>query len=186
LTFSGFTTILSATLAAANIRFTPTFAYDVDPTLGSTAMAGFAEYAALYRYYRVQGSKIVCHFANKDTVQNCVVYVTPVNSDPGANYAVSVAQQYLANPNTKVGIIGPSLGRNTTVITHKTSTAAYGGSWNHNVQDNYCAPTVGGAPSNNWYWDIGILGTTVVSTGVVTLSTISIDIEFFELQNPAT
>jgi hypothetical protein len=185
LRFSKFVTISAAAATAANVRITPTFAYDVDPTVGSTSMAGFSEYAGMYRFYRVQKSMITVHFANEQAF-NVVVYVIPINSDPGANYSSTVAQQYLANPFCRQSILGPLTGRNTSIVRHRETTANYGGAWNRNVTDTYVGSTAGTTPSNNWFWSIGLVGTSNVSTGVDALITCDVDIEFFELANPSS
>jgi len=185
LRFSKFVTISAAAATAANVRFSPTFAYDIDPTVGSTAMAGYSEYASMYRFYRVQKSMIKVHFANEQAF-NVVVYIIPVNLDPSANYNSTQAQDYLANPFCRQSIIGPLTGRNTTVVAHSETTANYGGAWNRNVADYYTGSTAGTQPTNNWFWSVGVVGTSNVSTGVDALITLDIEIEFFELANPSS
>ncbi len=186
LRFSKFVTMSAAASTAANIIFAPTYAYDIDPTIGSTAMAGFSEYAQMYRFCRVQASNIVLHFANQQSF-NVVAYVTPVNTNPGANYAASTAQTFLANPFTRQAILGPLTGRNTAIVRHSETTAKYAGAWNARVNDTYVGSTTGASsPTNNWYWTVGVVGTASVSTGVDVLVTLDIDIEFFELTNPSS
>jgi len=185
LRFSDFVTLSAGASTAANVRFAPTFAYDVDPTVGSTAMAGFSEYASMYRFYRVTGSKAKCAFANAQAF-NVAIYLIPENVDPGANYSSSVAQQQLANPYCKSSVIGPLTGKGVATLTHSMTTAQYAGAWDHNVFDSYCGSTAGTTPSNNWFWVVGVVGTATVSTGINVLVTLDIDIEFFELANPAT
>jgi len=185
LRFSKYVTITAGAATAANIRLVPTFAYDVDPTVGSTAMAGFSEYAGMYRFYRVQMSKIHCAFANNQAF-NVIAYIIPANADPGANYSAAVAQQQLANPFCRQCILGPLTGANHQNVTHKTSTAKYAGVWDEYEIDTYVGSTSGTSPSNNWYWTIGIVGTANVTLGMDCLATVDIAIEFFELTNPAT
>jgi len=185
LRFSKFVIISAGAATAANIRIVPTFAYDVDPTVGSTSMAGYAEYAGMYRFYRVQASRIHCAFANVQAF-NLIAYVIPQNSDPGANYSSSIAQEQLANTYCKQTILGPLTGANHGVVAHRTSTSRYGGAWDHDVFDGYCGSVAGTIPTNNWYWVIGIVGTATVSTGCDILVTCDVDIEFFELVNPSS
>lgn len=63
-------------------RWTPNAAYDVDPVLGSTSTPGFAEYAALYTYYRVEKCKVHCTFSNLDNL-SISLYSVVSNTDPG-------------------------------------------------------------------------------------------------------
>lgn len=185
LRFSKFVTLSAAAATAANVRFVPTFAYDIDPTVGSTAMAGFTEYAGMYRFYRVQASKIHCAFANVQAF-NVIAYVIPSNVDPGANFNSTTAQQQLANTYCRQCILGPLTGANHQNIISRMSTAKYGGAWDEDVIDNYCGLTSGTTPTNNWYWTVGIVGTANVSTGCDVLVTLDVSIEFLELTNPSS
>lgn len=63
-------------------RYTPNAAYDVDPVLGSTSTPGFAEYAALYTYYRVEKFKVHLTITNLDNL-SISLYTTASNTDPG-------------------------------------------------------------------------------------------------------
>lgn len=75
-------------------RYTPNGAYDVDPVLGSTSTPGFAEWAALYTYYRVTKIKLQVTFSNLDNL-GVSLYSVFSNTDPGTagtnyfNYAQS-------------------------------------------------------------------------------------------------
>jgi len=184
LRFTKFLTLSAGAATAANVRFTPTFAYDVDPAVGSTSMAGFNEYGAMYRFYRCTGSTIKCEFANVQAF-NVIAYVIPQNVDPGANYSSAVAQGQLANTYSRQAILGPLTGNNNKIIVASQTTASYAGAWNHNVADFYTGSTSGGTPTNNWFWVVGVVGTATVSTGVDVLCIVDISLEFFELANPA-
>jgi hypothetical protein len=77
---------IAGTIAAAatviSKRYTPNGAYDVDPVLGSTATPGFAEYAALYSYYRVSHYNLNITFTNLDNL-SVALYTVNTNTDPG-------------------------------------------------------------------------------------------------------
>jgi hypothetical protein len=77
---------IRGTLAAAatviSKRYTVNGAYDVDPVLGSTATPGYAEYAALYTYYRVQHVRVKLDVCNLDNL-GVALYWTMNNQDPG-------------------------------------------------------------------------------------------------------
>jgi len=63
-------------------RWQPNAAYDIDPVLGSTATPGYAEYAALYTYYRVTSFKVHVKFSNLDNL-SVALYSVVSNTDPG-------------------------------------------------------------------------------------------------------
>jgi hypothetical protein len=77
---------IRGTLAAVSTviakRWQPNGAYDVDPVLGSTSTPGFAEYAALYTYYRVTSFKVHAKFSNLDNLPYAL-YSVVSNTDPG-------------------------------------------------------------------------------------------------------
>lgn len=168
----------------ANIRFTPTFAYDVDPVAGSTAMPGFVELSALYRFYRVDSANINVSFSNKEAFP-AECYISAVNSDPGANYNSAGAATYLAQRTSKSRVVGSLTGNSVVVLKDTQTTAGFGGSSNMHMGDLYSASTAGGAPANNWYWTVGIIGDAVLVSGVDARVQIDIDLEFYEVASPS-
>jgi len=170
----------------ANARYNPTFAYDVDPTLGSTAMPFFSELGKLYRYYRVVSSRITFHFSNKELFSG-LVYICPVNFDPGINSASY--QNYLSNPLSKHFVFGPYSGHGTGSMTHSASTADFAGSRWLGDADSYSARAdgTGGGPTNSWFWMVGTRTDGNVFTagsGVFSDITIHIRLTFFEEESP--
>lgn len=185
LRYSVFKFMTNAGVNATNVRFVPTYAYDVDPIGATTAMAGFAEYAAMYRFYRVFASSITVNFANKEAF-NAVVYIMPSNADLGANFSGAIAGQQLSNTFSKIQLIGPLTGKGTVTLKSHNSTARYGGSWDTGTIDTYVGATSGGAPSNNWYWNVGAVGSSpFTAAGVDIMVAITVELEFFELVNVA-
>lgn len=164
----------------ANVRFIPTYAYDVDPIAGSTAMPGFTELQTIYRAYRVLGSRIKVEFSNLDTLAGTVV-VCPVNYDPGAN-TVSF-QTYLSSFSTKSAPIGFSTGNGQARVSHSFRTSQFGGALS-NAVDTY-STSLTAAPANNIFWLVGSYLNTNQINGVFIHVIIDIDIEFFELLSPA-
>lgn len=170
---------------AANLRYVPTFAYDVDPTLASTAMPGFTELGSLYRFYRVQKATINVKYSNLEAFPvEC--YTCPVNADPGANYSSTQAQTYLSQKTSKSCELGPLTGNGIGRITDTQLTSRFGGSANVNNADFYTGATGGGAPNNNWYWTVGIVATSNFVSGVTLRVVIDVDLEFFEVQSPSS
>jgi hypothetical protein len=70
--------------AAPNIakRWYGNAPYDVDPTVGSTATPGFAEWAAFYSYVRCEKYAVELHVTNLDA-KGKSVYLIHTNTDPG-------------------------------------------------------------------------------------------------------
>jgi len=160
-----------------NVRFTPTNAYDVDPTLGSTSMAGYSEYANLYRFYRVHSSKILVEFVNQESF-GLMAFVSPFNVDPGANNSAA-SNIALSNPRTKQLTLGPATGSSIGRITRSMTTSMIGGVNSQSIFDNYSAG-VGSGPGNNWYWVVGMFSPSALVNGVFASVRIEIDVEFFE------
>lgn len=63
-------------------RWCPNAAYDLDPILASTAMPGFAEWAAFYSFYRVVAYSYVLEVVNAQPFP-LTAYVINSNNDPG-------------------------------------------------------------------------------------------------------
>lgn len=185
LRFHKWLNINNAGLQAANVRFEPTYAYDVDPTVASTAMPGFTEYGAIYLQYRVRAARIKCMFSNTEAF-TMTCYVTPVNTDPGANYIASTAQQYESSRLSKSECIGPLTGNGICDLQDYQSTAGFGGARDTQTADLYCGSTAGSAPNNNWYWTVGCVSLNNLITGVNCNVVIDIEVEFFELASPSS
>jgi hypothetical protein len=172
----------NAGVTYAGRRYEPTYAYDIDPTLGSISLPYFTELGGIYRFYRVQASRIIVGFANNETFP-LTAYVVPVNFDPGAN---AVPFQYTSNPLAVVKTIGGSSGMNVTRISNAASTAQFAGSANPYDADYYSGTTAGAAPTNNWFWAVGVDSTgSNLANGVALSVQIWVDIEFYELGTPA-
>lgn len=168
----------------ANVRFSPVFCYDVDPTIGSTSMPFFAEVMTLYRFYRTVKSHLRVEFCNQENALPHTAYICPVNFDPGANTATF--QNFLSNPNSKSVLLGEATGQARGTLTHTATTNAFAGSrWNGD-SDNYTGSATGSAPQNQWFWMIGTSAIAGMANGV--LADITIDITFvaFEEASPGT
>lgn len=166
----------SAGVAYANIRFAPTNAYDVDPDIGSSSMPGFAQYAALYRFYRVHSSRILVDFVNQESF-GALVYVAVANSDPSTGSPTCVA--FLSNPRTKQMTLGAATGMSTGVIRSAFSTSQMGGVSSMSILDEYSALT-SSSPNNNWWWVIGTFSAANLSSGIFISLRIEVEVEFFE------
>lgn len=147
-------------------------------------MPGFAEYGAIYRLYRVRSSRIKATFANLEAFP-CVLCVCPSNTDPGANTANYA--NYFSSTLGHNRTLGPLTGNSTGNLTHAVSTNVIGGVKDTQTLDGYVGSTNGGTvPANNWWWFVGANAFGVwTAAGVGYQVEVSVEIEFFELLNPA-
>jgi len=175
----------NAGLVYGSRRYIPTYVYDVDPSLGNTAVPGLAEWGGIYRLYRVNLSRCRATFSNKE-VFPVIVYICPVNTDPGLNTANY--SYYLSNPLSKQHSVGPLTGNGITALEDFQSTSRFAGVANSSQIDTYVGSSNGGtAPTNNWYWQVGVVTDgTVLSAGVLINVNIEMEVEFFELLTPST
>lgn len=171
-------------VAQMNIRFQPTYAYDVNPAIGGTAMPGFVEWGGIYRYYRVRGSTATIGFANQEAFTGTCC-ICPVNFDPTNNTANY--QNYFSSKLSVQKLIGPLTGFGVCRLSNSCTTADFGGVPDTQQLDPYCATTTGSvSPANNYYWFIGWKGAAVGTAAGVQLNVvIDVDIEFFELGSPS-
>jgi len=166
----------------AGKRYNATYAYDMDPVVGSISLPYFTELGGIYRFYRVNASRVIVSFANLETFP-LTCYIVPVNYDPGAN---AVPFQYTSNPLARVRMIGGLNGMNSCRLSNAASTEQFAGSHNAHLADYYSGTTAGTAPSNNWFWAVGVDSAGVALVSGVALSVqIFVDIEFYELGTPA-
>jgi len=183
--FSKTVLVTNVGLNTANIRLVPTNAYDVDPTIGSTAVPGFTEWGGLYRFYRVVASRIKVSFMNNEAFPG-TCGVIPVNYDPTANHVAATTVQFLSQANSHDRPVGSITGMSTCVINHGATTATFGGASNLGVLDPYTAPTSGSsAPTNNWYWDVLFYPAQAIVSGCLVHIKMKVNVEFLELNSPS-
>ncbi len=176
------------TIASTSIRYQPTFAYDVDPNLGSTAMPGFAELQTLYGAYRVLRYRAKIEVTNQEAF-DVTVYAIPTNADPGANVSVATAQSFLSNPaSRRVTICRAGGGGSRASFRIGASVKIFAGQDWPGIQDPY-AGVGSAAPSDILYLQIGAVPTNgtstfTTSTGVAASVSIDVDICFFSNKAP--
>ncbi len=184
LRFNAHLTLNNAGQVYSNNRYMPTYAYDIDPTLGSTAMPGFSELGALYRQYRVNAFTFKATFSNNEAFP-VIVYALALNGDPGAN--ATNYQNFLSNRECKKKTIGPLTGMGTATLRGRETVSSFAGMANTLGDDNTCGPTSGSsAPNQNIWFAMGIVGSSNLVNGVYVEVDLDIDIEFFELSTPAS
>jgi hypothetical protein len=184
LTYQQQVTLNNAGSTFANLRYTPSYAYDVNPVPASTAMPFFSELGAIYRFCRVDKATLIAQMGNNEAF-NVVAYVLPMNFDPGAN-SVSY-QNYLSNPLTKRCMLGPLTGNNKGRLRVTAKTSTFAGVRNTNQTDFYSAGTTGAsAPSNLWYLVLGVEAANNFISGVLVDAVLKVECEFYELATPST
>jgi len=170
-------TSLAASVTSA-VRFQPSAAYDIDPVLASTTMAGFNELAGLYARYRVLASTIKVECANVSNLNPLMLVVAPTNLDPGATpssaYILALKEQPYAKA-ISVPLVGGPLG----VIESRMTTEKIFGSKMVLFDDAFQAG-IATVPTNNWFWVISWYSFQLIATSFVTNVTIEVDVEFFD------
>ena len=166
--------------SVGSLRFQPSAAFDIDPTVGGTTMAGFNELAALYLSYRVKSSRIKVELANTSPDSIVNLTVVPRNTDPGATPTsgsiIAAREQPYAKNKTS-----PPLGGPLVTITSTMSTKKMFGNPMTDFDDNFAA-LVTTVPVNNWFWWVSVYSlATIPSTDPVLLNVfIEVDIEFYD------
>lgn len=181
LRFQKTVTISNSTLFTANQFFTPTFLYDVDPVIGSTAVPGFTEYAAFYRQYVLISSRCTFRVMNNEAFP-LLAFIVPTNGAPTANQSLSTTFTQLAQPVCVTKAIGAVTGNGIGTLVHEYRTSNFAGAHDVTGDPAYFGATSGGSPTNNWYWNIGYTsGLAGTAAGALVQVTIELDTEFFEI-----
>lgn len=170
---------ISPAQQANGFRLRPSSAYDVDPTLLSTATPGFSEWATFYANYRVLRSAIKVEINNRSTAQGGVLIVLPLNADPGSAPSVATVTSWLGNPFHRRAVFGTA-GAKPTMVSNSMSLERLFGSKMVYTDDNFTS-LVTGIPTNNWYWAVFAFLTNVPAAAVTVefFVTVTMEVEFF-------
>lgn len=126
----------TAAATLSSVRYT-TNAYDVDPTLASTAMPGFTELAALYARFRT------LRMAYKFNVCNAEAF--PVHVIHGfSNVSVasgSLGMNYGGNALMSCSILGPLTGQGRSIFSRSASVGQISGSTQYLYDDVFTGST---------------------------------------------
>jgi len=176
-----FFNIESLSLAAsngANYRYRPTAAFDEDPALGGTAMAGFAEMAAIWSSYRVVASTIKTTMDNPSATVPVTLIVLPMNADPTNAFSVANIVASTGNPYARMKV-SSLVGGPPSVVSNSMTTAKIFGDpaiyFDHNFSS--LATTV---PTNNWFWNVCIYAPAFIAAAIYITTEITVDVEFFD------
>jgi len=171
-------TLSVAVNTQANYRFRPSAAFDVDPALGGTSMAGFAEMAAQYATYRVVASKIKVSFLNPSTTVPVSVIVLPMNADPTNAFSLANVVASVGNPYAKTKICAFA-GGPTCVIENQMQTKVIWGD-PATLYDHNFSSLVTTVPANNWFWNVCLYVPVIFAAPVYPTVEIEVDCEFFD------
>jgi hypothetical protein len=175
-----YTELISVVMAVNNwtsVRYTPTSAYDVNPLLASTAMAGFAELAALYKYYQVTMSSIKVEFFNSSATEILTVCVLPVVEDPGAAPLLAAVLSSREQPYSKTKTVSYIGGPKAVVVNSMSSQKMWGTPMAKT--DLQFASLTNNVPSQNWHWWINLHAAGVIPTSVKAYVSIDVSIKFW-------
>jgi len=161
-------------------RYKPTSAYDIDPTLGGTAMAGFNEWAALYDYYRVLAYTIEWSMNNQETF-GVMVYSVPLNTDPGAAPSATAVHGQIMQPYcVRKFLSGVTGGNSDAEVKITIDSRQFVGVSAQRNDDSY-ASAVTTSPTNNIWHSIGIFSPgNVFVNGVSFVTIFVLEVEFYD------
>jgi hypothetical protein len=163
----------------ANIRYQPTAAYDIDPTLGGTNMAGFNEWTAFYNYYRVLAFSTSIVFTNAEAF-GMIVFAIPMNQDPGGGISEASVQSKLMNPYCVQKPLGPKTGADTVVLRQSIDCRQFVGATSQRYDDSYAALNTSN-PANNIYLVTGLYSqANTLVNGAQYEFRCSVEIEFYD------
>jgi hypothetical protein len=162
----------------AAVRFRPSAAFDVDPLVASTAMAGFAELASLYSSYRVLSSTIRIEAVTTSAANPVALMTAPVNADPGATPSSAYVLALREQPYAKYKMLALT-GCPPSNVMNAMSTEKVYGSKSALFDDNFSSPT-NSTPNNNWFWVVAGYSQVLDPSLCWLQITIEVDCEFFD------
>lgn len=163
----------------ANYRFRPSGAFDIDPALGGTSMAGFAECAAFYATYRVCSSKIKVTLINPSNVTPVTLIVLPMNADPTNSFSNANIIASMGNPYS-ISKTSGLLGSPPVVLSRSMTTKKIFGDSMVLFDHNFTS-LVTTVPANNWFWNVCVFTSlSFISTAVYATVEIEVDCEFYD------
>jgi hypothetical protein len=154
-----------------------TNAYDVDPSIGSTAMPGFAEFAGFYAKFRTIaiGYKFSC--ANKESFPVTIIH--GFSNSVVASGSLNIP--YVGNPFWGTTIAGPLTGMCKATVFGKRSVCEITGTQQPLFDDLYTGSTTSSTlatGSTKWAY-LGLVSDTLMVSGVIVNVHITLDIRFF-------
>jgi len=166
----------------ASIQLNANGVYDVDPSLGSTAVPGFVEFVAFYRRFRVLRVKSVCTFINNEGFP----LVINLGFEPAFFAANAKLQTYYEMHGQRTQLIPRTQTARGVTLSMTRDALSVVGDPICQTELNYSG-TSGANPTALWYTSISCSSTNVglplTANGVTIRWQVEFDVEFFELQN---
>jgi hypothetical protein len=157
-------------------------AYDPDPVLGTGAIPGYNELAAMYAQYRVHAMHLFIEAINGETssAQRLIVWPSLV-SNTGNTLTAAQLEEQGQGPFGKGFILDRAGSGSKVIYDRKITTTQITGeeSWR---SDPAYASLISTNPASVWYWNIGgsiTTGTYTTTGGLQYNLTIVMDVEFF-------
>jgi hypothetical protein len=162
--------IATAGSVLSSVRYT-TNAYDVDPALASTAMAGFTELAALYARFRTLSIGYKFNVANAEAFPIHIIHgFSTVSIASG-----SLGMNYGGNPLMKLSILGPTTGQGRGIFSQRKTVGQISGTTQYLYDDLFTGSTTSStlASAGTVYAYLGV-GT---GAGVFTAAGVVVQVE---------
>jgi len=132
-------------------RYRMNSVYDPDPLLGTGALSGFTEWAAMFGKYRVEEFRYNIRIANLELFPQMVI-VAPSITDLGANF--SRITQMPEVPGGKSSLVSGMGGQDKCFFKGKINLTNFLGSRTLLLSDNYASNT-NTNPNNQLYFNVG-------------------------------
>lgn len=174
LTFEVLTNVGGTT---ASLRF-QSEAYDVDPALASTAMAGFTEFANFYQRYRTLALRYKFSVANQENFSVSILHGFNALSIASGSLGIT----YAGNPLFTTSILGPLTGMGTRTYTKKASVTKIVGTAQPLFDDLYTGSTTSAtlATAGTVYCYLGALSPVAfTAAGLVVTVEIELSLRFY-------
>jgi len=180
LTFVDDQHINAAGSSAAGKAYVPTAAWDVDPDIGSTATSGFAEWATLFKFYRVHEFKYNVTVTNREAFPLLLTHgVSNSTLTDSTNLIPISGSKHFFQHSIGAALSGTPIG----TLRKRFSVEEVVGSRTWKTDDNYASLT-NAIPANNVFLAVQIFSpTAVLVNGAQAHFRISMLVEFYENQN---
>lgn len=154
-----------------------TNAYDVDASLGSTAMPGFAEWAGFYARFRPLKISYLFEISNNENFP--VLALAMLSNDGGLTIN---NPEYLGNPLTKGKMMGPIGGACTATLKGGATTVTISGTRQPLFDDLYTGSTTSStlaSAGTNYLYLAGLTTGPVFVTGIGVRATVILKVQFY-------
>jgi len=171
------TVVTNVAATQASVRYR-TDAFDVDPTLGSTAMPGFTELAGLYARFRTTRLSYKFSVANQEAFTMAILHGFSRTSIASG----SLNLQYAGNPLFRTSMLGPATGKGTGIYRGSSSIVGIYGTRQPMFDDIFTGSTTSSTLSANGtaYCYLGIISPVALTAlGVNLVAEITLDVQFY-------